>query len=573
MCLNKKRVTRLVLGIGVILLLTAAPAAAQKLSVRSATPNTGAQETIDLDVVIDGTGFGPGAQAKFVLSGTDNPDGIRVKNTRFVNNTQLVATVDIDATASLALFDIKVAVNGRSGKGTDLFQVIEKVAACESGITRLAFAPLVIDAWPKDLACGVGAGGALDCNFGNEGLVTTTLVQPQGALAVDMITEADGRLVVLATGRPPGVSADTAASAFFLLRFQPNGAIDSTFGAGGLAHVAFTSQADWEKPTTMARQPDGRILVAGYYFQGGNRTEAVIARFLPNGTLDSSFGSGGRATVNFGVRTDVYLSDVALQADGKIVALAGGTQFRIARLMPNGVADSTFGTAGVVTLPIAATSASVHASGVAFQKLGAQESIVFAGNTALCQQSVPDFVVGRVRLDGTLDTTFGPSGSGWTAVDFAGGYEEVYDMALDPLGRILLAGRTYNAVALARFTERGMLDASFGSLGAVLTHVTGTGGFLESVLIDAAGRIVAAGWHSSGGSDFDFLVQRYLDNGTPDPTFGLNGSVVTVFPNTLQPLESARAIAIQPSGRIVAAGRGGGSGSGNSWVALAGYVP
>ena len=99
---------------------------AQKISVKVATPNQGAQETVDLDVVIDGTGFGLGAQAKFVLSGTDNPDGIRVKNTRVVSNTQLVATIDIDATASLALFDIKVAVSGRSGKGTDLFQVVEK---------------------------------------------------------------------------------------------------------------------------------------------------------------------------------------------------------------------------------------------------------------------------------------------------------------------------------------------------------------------------------------------------------------------------------------------------------------
>jgi hypothetical protein len=123
-----------VIGIALWLSVAAAtPASAQKISVKSATPNQGAQETVDLDVVIAGSGFGPGAQAKFVLAGTDNPDGIRVKNTKYVNNTQLVATIDIDATASLALFDIKVTVSGRSGKGTDLFQVIEKVsgqAAC-----------------------------------------------------------------------------------------------------------------------------------------------------------------------------------------------------------------------------------------------------------------------------------------------------------------------------------------------------------------------------------------------------------------------------------------------------------
>ena len=117
-------------------LLAAASAFAQKISVKSATPNTGAQETVDLDVVIAGSGFGPGAQATFVLSGTDNPDGIRVKNTKFVSNSQLVATIDIDAAASLALFDIKVAVSGRSGKGTDLFRSSKRAGASRASSSR-----------------------------------------------------------------------------------------------------------------------------------------------------------------------------------------------------------------------------------------------------------------------------------------------------------------------------------------------------------------------------------------------------------------------------------------------------
>jgi hypothetical protein len=103
-----------------------APALAQKINVKAATPNQGAQATVDLDVVIDGSGFGPGAKARFVLSGTDNPDGILVKNTRFVSSTQVVATIDIAETASLASFDIKVTLSGRTGKGTDLFQVVQK---------------------------------------------------------------------------------------------------------------------------------------------------------------------------------------------------------------------------------------------------------------------------------------------------------------------------------------------------------------------------------------------------------------------------------------------------------------
>ena len=107
-------------------LAVAAPAVAQKISVKSATPASGEQGSVGLDVVVAGSGFGPGAQARFVLSGSDNPDGVAVRSTRFVSASQLVATLDIADTASLASFDIKVTLSGRTGKGTDLFQVVQK---------------------------------------------------------------------------------------------------------------------------------------------------------------------------------------------------------------------------------------------------------------------------------------------------------------------------------------------------------------------------------------------------------------------------------------------------------------
>ena len=94
-------------ALGVLLIvMTAGTVEAQKITVKSATPSSGAQGTLGLEVVIGGSGFGPGAQARFVLSGTDNPDGIAVRTTRFANSSQLVATVDIADTSSLASFDI-----------------------------------------------------------------------------------------------------------------------------------------------------------------------------------------------------------------------------------------------------------------------------------------------------------------------------------------------------------------------------------------------------------------------------------------------------------------------------------
>jgi hypothetical protein len=107
--------------------LLAGAASAQNVSVAAASPNSGQQGTLSLLVKISGKNFAPGAQTDFFLSGTTNPDGIVVHGTQWVSSTEVDATVDIADTASLALFDIKVSnTNGRSGKGSDLFQVIQK---------------------------------------------------------------------------------------------------------------------------------------------------------------------------------------------------------------------------------------------------------------------------------------------------------------------------------------------------------------------------------------------------------------------------------------------------------------
>jgi hypothetical protein len=135
--------TRTVL-ITLALLASSVPALAQKIGVKSATPSSGAQGTVGLDVVIAGNGFGPGAQARFVLSGTDNPDGVVVRHTRFVSNSQLVATIDIADTASLASFDIKVTLSGRTGKGTDLFHVVETIARSPACTPQSGASPLTL---------------------------------------------------------------------------------------------------------------------------------------------------------------------------------------------------------------------------------------------------------------------------------------------------------------------------------------------------------------------------------------------------------------------------------------------
>jgi hypothetical protein len=111
----------------------AAPAAAQNVAVTAANPATGEQDTLSLVVKITGRNFAPGAQSQFLKSGSNDPSGITVRGTQFVSASEVDATIDIAASASLSFFDVRVTnTNGRSGKGSDLFKVVEKQAACST---------------------------------------------------------------------------------------------------------------------------------------------------------------------------------------------------------------------------------------------------------------------------------------------------------------------------------------------------------------------------------------------------------------------------------------------------------
>jgi len=127
----------------VLLLSVPSSAVAQKISVKSATPSAAAQGTVGLDVVVAGSGFNPGDRVDLFRSGTTDPAGIRVNRTSYVSGSQLVANVDVTETAALSYFDIQVSSSSRSGKGTDLFNVTAKTAACVIPTTDPAHFQLV----------------------------------------------------------------------------------------------------------------------------------------------------------------------------------------------------------------------------------------------------------------------------------------------------------------------------------------------------------------------------------------------------------------------------------------------
>jgi uncharacterized delta-60 repeat protein len=311
------------------------------------------------------------------------------------------------------------------------------------------------------------------------------------------------------------------------------GDLDSTFGTGGKVITPGIGAID-----DIAIQPDGKIVAVS--------SERRIVRYNANGSLDSLFGTGGIVIVLLGDNT--YLNSVAIQADGRIIAggtYRVGTEYWIAvfRYNGDGTLDTTFNGTGYITTPYL----SVYASEIAIQPDG---KMVFAGDS---YTGYLDSIVYRYNSNGTPDTSFG--GTGRIIIQNS----RAYSVAVQPDGKIVIAGDSSNGFTTFRHNADGSPDASFGSAGRVITHfpdiyncpVCGDiGSYANQIIIQPDGKIVVKG--DVGFSDvfnsYPVFV-RHNPNGALDTTFGINGILQVLNPGNLR-----GEMTIQPDGKIVAVG-------------------
>jgi uncharacterized delta-60 repeat protein len=272
---------------------------------------------------------------------------------------------------------------------------------------------------------------------------------------------------------------------------------------------------------------------------------ASAALALP-GDLDGSFGTGGKVTTDFGAAATAHA--VAPALEGKIVAAGGaGGDFALARYLPNGTPDPTLDSDGKLTTDFGGADV---ANGVVVQPNG---KIVAVGG------SDGDFALMRYRGGGKFDGSFGHQGE--VTTDF-GGTDVATAVVRLPDGRFVVVGGTGQDFAVARYTFKGDLDTTFGTLGRVITDFGGDDR-AEAVALQSDGKIVVA-----GRSDGDFALARYTTAGTLDATFDGDGRVTTDFSGGQ---DAALGVAIQPNTEIVAAGTTDQAGS--SDFALARYLP
>ena len=387
--------------------------------------------------------------------------------------------------------------------------------------------------------------GDLDSTFGLGGKVTTDFSgRSSGAAALAL--QSDGKIVVAGD-----VLSATGPPDFAVARYNTDGSLDSSFGSGGRVTTDFAGRSD--NGTAIAVQPDGKILVAGGANLGATQFDFALVRYNANGSLDSTFGPGGKVTTDFNGGLDAA-SAIALQADGMIVAAgfatAGDPHMALVRYNPNGTLDTTFGTGGKVITDINGTRD--FANAVAIQPDG---KIVAGGSTLVPAVSFVMFALARYNTDGSLDSTFGSGGKVTTQVVFGDGEDdEIFALAIQPDGRILAAGEANFAqdFGMVRYQSNGSPDTAFGTNGVVTTDFNGTIDRARGMVLQIDGRIVLVGAANlTTGSTGDFGLARYNPSGSLDSTFGAGGKVITDFDLNV---DTARGVALQSDNKIVVAG-------------------
>lgn len=398
-----------------------------------------------------------------------------------------------------------------------------------------------------------GQFGALDNSFGIGGKVTTDLWGNRD-ISLSIAIQNDGKLVAAGySGTSSWGSYD-----FALVRYNRNGSLDNAFGTAGKITTGIGIYDDFA--SSVALQTDGKIVVTGFSMM---ETKSVfsLVRYNSDGSIDNTFGSGGKVTTAVGVYDDRG-SSVAIQDDGKI--LVGGrtnngsyrNDFVMIRYNSDGTLDNTFGFEGKVITDVG--YGDNWKSAIAIQADG---KIIMAGTGNWL------FTLVRYHTDGAVDSAFGAGGM--AAFGFGGEIEGVSSVDLQNDGKIVVSGSTWdglhNDFALVRCHADGTIDNTFGSAGRIITNMDDSGGG-RSAAIQSDGKIVVAGYIYTTSYVWDFALIRYNSDGSLDHSFGSDGLVTTDFGGN----DVGHSIVMQPGGEIVVAGNYY-NGSGNDF-AIARYT-
>ena len=330
----------------------------------------------------------------------------------------------------------------------------------------------------------------------------------------------------------PLVNSEGAGSNFALVRYNSNGTLDASFGSSGIVETDFGYGDDAILDHMI--YSDGKIMAVGDAYTGSD-TDFALARYNSDGSLDTSFGTSGKVTTSMGYsfdtayRVSTFLNDTILAA-GTGSTTGDSRDFAVARYLNDGSLDTTFGNNGKVTTPIG--SGDDTAYGMTIQS---DNKIVLAG--ASYNGNNDDFALVRYNIDGSIDTTFGSNGV--VVTDFSGGDDRAYCVIIQNDGKLIASGSTvdgnYYNYALSRYNSDGTLDTSFGTGGKTTTNFTTTFNYAIDCVMQNDNKIVQVGLLDGtfGLARYENDVETPASTTTPKYDFDGDGKADILWRDTV----------------------------------------
>ncbi|GBD99378.1 tyramine oxidase [bacterium BMS3Abin07] len=422
--------------------------------------------------------------------------------------------------------------------------------------------------------------GTLDTSFDTDGIVVHN--GAAGGNAEDegyaITIEDNGKILVA------GYSYSSSNYDMVIWRYNPDGTLDTSFDTDGIVvhdNAAGGSSDDYGYSITT--DSSGKILVTGCSLNSSGNYDMVIWRYNPDGTLDTSFDVDGIVVHDnaAGGSSDDCGYSITTDSNGRILVAgysynSSDTDMVIWRYLPDGTLDTTFGTNGVV----------VHDSAAGGNSWDEGHSITTDSGSKILvtgfsyNGSNYDMVIWRYNSDGTLDTSFDTDGivvhdnaAGGSGDDFGN------SIITDADGKILVAGSSYNGsnsdMAIWRYNTDGTLDTTFGT-GGIVIHDNAAGGsggdYGRSITNDSNGKIVVTGNSGNGSYNDDMVIWRYNPDGTLDPSFDTDGIVVHNGAAGGNSQDCGYSITTDSIGKILVAGKSKNS-SGNYDMVIWRYIP
>lgn len=342
------------------------------------------------------------------------------------------------------------------------------------------------------------------------------------------VVQTDGNVIVAGT-------ANNNINVFCTARYLSNGSLDTSFGTNG--YVLTSLGSDMQLFAATLQPSDGKCVVAGFAIVN-NVTQIALARYTTGGLLDTSFGQSG--TVLTPVNDNAVAYAIAIDANNNIV-IAGSTvkngsaKFLLARYLPTGVLDTSFGSNGTVTLPIG------YYGGAFSLGISSSNGAIVMGGFSSSGATGEQFTLAGFNADGSVNTSFGTNG---TVITTLGKMSHINSVLYQSNGNIVVAGFSNNNYILARYNSTGVLDNSFGSNGIVNAGI-GSVSQANDVIIDANNNLVITGF-----TDNSLFVARYTSAGILDTSFNSTGQVTLLF----ETLNVGNSLVLQADGKIITAG-------------------